>query len=426
MTSRVEVAIIGAGPYGLSIASHLSERGVDYRLFGTPMHTWRNHMPEGMWLKSEGFASNLADPGEQLTLARYCAENDIGVGAWGVPVPLEVYGGYGEWFVERAKVPVEDTQVVGLSKASPGFSLDLATGEKVHAAQVVVAVGLTHFRHLPEEIAALPPELYSHSSSVRGGISGATGSQLHPADFAGRRVTVIGAGQSALENAALLHEHGATVEIVARASSVVWNPPPHALDRPVWDRLRHPAGGLCTGMGCWLYEHGPRALHLLPEKRRLRLSTETFGPAGAWWLRERIEGKVPVRLDHHLRNADSSRGEVVLEFDGKAGPATLRTEHVICATGYRVDIGRLPFVGSALSAAIKTSADYPILDSHFQSSLAGLYFVGAASGAAFGPVVRFVLGARFTARVLERQLLRAASQSGEAARTRLAPRFTTR
>ncbi|HVR79838.1 MAG TPA: FAD-dependent oxidoreductase [Acidimicrobiia bacterium] len=411
MSRRLEVAIIGAGPYGLSIASHLSQRGVDYRLFGTPMHTWRNHMPEGMWLRSEGFASNLADPGGELTLERYCEDHGFDVGGWGVPVPLEVYSGYGEWFVEQAKVPVEDTQVVSLAKDSGGFVLDLATGETLRAAQVVVAVGLTHFRHLPAEFAALPPELFSHSSSVRGGISGATGSQLHPAEFAGRRVTVIGAGQSALENAALLHEHGATVEIAARALSIVWNPPPHPLDRPLWKRLRRPVGGLCTGMGCWLYEHGPRAFHLLPEERRVRLATTTFGPAGAWWLRQRIEGKVPVRLDHHVRKARSYGDEVELEFEGVSGRTTLRSEHVICATGYRVDLARLRFIDAALASAIKTVADYPILDGRFQSTVPGLYFVGAASGSAFGPVVRFVLGARFTARVLERQLLREAGQS---------------
>jgi lysine/ornithine N-monooxygenase len=410
MSQRLEVAIIGAGPYGLSIAAHLSQRGVDYRLFGTPMHTWRNHMPEGMWLRSEGFASNLADPGGELTLERYCEDHGFDVGGWGVPIPLEVYSGYGEWFVEQAKLPVEDTHVVGLAKDSGGFVLDLATGETLRASQVVVAVGLTHFRHLPLEFASLPPELLSHSSSVRGGISGTTGSQLHPAEFAGRRVMVIGAGQSALENAALLHEHGATVEIVARASSIVWHPPPHPLDRPLWTRLRRPVGGLCTGMGCWLYEHGPRAFHLLPEQQRIRLATTTFGPAGAWWLHERIEGKVPVRLDHHVRTARSSGDEVELEFESPSGRTTLRSEHVICATGYRVDINRLRFIDATLARSIETVADYPKLDGHFQSTVPGLYFVGAASGPAFGPVARFVLGARFTARVLERRLLRKAGR----------------
>ena len=407
---RLDAVIIGAGPYGLSIAAHLSKRGVEYRLFGTPMHTWRSHMPEGMWLRSEGFASNLADPDGELTFANYCADHHFEVGGWGVPIPLEVYSGYGEWFIEQAKVRVEDIQVIGLAGDSDGFVLDLGNGETVRAKQVVVAVGLTHFRHLPAEYEGLGPELVSHSSSVRGGISGSAGSQLHPAQFAGRRVTVIGAGQSALENAALLHEHGATVEIAARARSIVWHPPPHPLDRPLWQRLRRPIGGLCTGMGCWLYEHGPRAFHLLPEEWRVRRATLTFGPAGAWWLRERIEGKVPVHLDHHISKIRSSGDEVELEFKGPSGRMTLRSEHVICATGYRVDLARLQFVETQLAGAIKTVDGYPILDAHFQSTVPRLYFVGAASAPAFGPVVRFVLGARFTARVLERKLVREAGR----------------
>jgi thioredoxin reductase len=398
------VAIIGAGPYGLSIGAHLTRRGVDFRLFGTPMHTWRNHMPEGMWLRSEGFASNLADPDDQLTLARYCIERDLDVGGWGVPVPLDVYSAYGEWFVEKSGVPVEDTRVVRLSTASHGFVLDLESGETVRARQVVVAVGLSHFQNIPKELESLPPHLCSHSSSVRGGVSGSSGSRLHPGDFAGQRVIVIGAGQSALENAALLREHGAEAEIVARADSIVWNPPPHPLDRSPWQRVRSPVGGLCTGLGCWLYEHAPRVFHLLPPAERLRRVRTSFGPAGAWWLRERIEGKVMVRFGLHPRNARPNGDGVDVEFESKDGLETLSADHVISATGYRVDLGRLAFLDPGLVASINTTENFPTLDRHFQSSLPGLYFVGSASAAAFGPLVRFVLGARFTARVMERQL----------------------
>ena len=69
-----DVAIIGAGPYGLSVAAHLQARGVDFRIFRPPMHTWLNHMPKGMRLKSEGFASSLYDPQSQLTLGKFCEE----------------------------------------------------------------------------------------------------------------------------------------------------------------------------------------------------------------------------------------------------------------------------------------------------------------------------------------------------------------
>ena len=65
--NNCQLAIVGAGPYGLSIAAHLRERGVNFRIFGTPMRTWREQMPRGMLLKSDGFASNLSDPQPVLT-----------------------------------------------------------------------------------------------------------------------------------------------------------------------------------------------------------------------------------------------------------------------------------------------------------------------------------------------------------------------
>ncbi len=405
-TEAVDVAIIGAGPYGLSVASHLARRGVDFRLFGTPMHTWRQHMPRGMWLRSEGFASNLSDPDDAFTLERFCAERGYTVGGWGVPVPLEVYCEYGAWFAEQTAAPVEDTHVVQLSRTDRGFALELADGECLFARQVVVAVGLTHFRYVPAALRELPPELCAHSSAVRGGIgiSGVAGEQLQPAASAGRNVVVIGAGQSALENAALMHEHGADVVLAARAGAVKWNSFPHPLDRPLWQRLWSPAGGLCSGKRCWISEHGPLVFHALPDSTRVHLATSTLGPAGAWWLRDRVEGKVPMHFRHHPRSAQMDGSEVVLEFDVDGERREIRTQQVISATGYRVDLARLPFLDPNLRGALRSEETFPALTRHFETSVPNLYFVGAAAAAAFGPLMRFVLGARYTARTLTRHL----------------------
>lgn len=405
-TDSTDVAIIGAGPYGLSVAAHLARRGVGFRLFGTPMHTWRHHMPEGMWLRSEGFASNLSDPEDAFTLERFCAERGYDVGRWAVPVPLDVYCEYGAWFVEQTRLPVEDNHVLALTRTGGRFLLSLADGSRVLAGQVVVAVGLTHFRYVPPALRDLPPELCAHSSSVRGGIgiSGVAGEQLQPSAFAGRSVLVIGGGQSALENAALMHEHGAAVRIAARADAVTWHPTPHPLDRPWWQRLRRPVGGLCTGMGCWMFEHGPLAFHALPEQTRLGLVSSTFGPAGAWWLRDRVEGKVPMDFRHEPQAARVDGSEVVVEFAVDGERREIRADQVISATGYRVDLGRIPFLDETLRAAVEREGRFPALSRHFESSVPGLYFVGAASSAAFGPLVRFVLGARFSARTLARRL----------------------
>src|ERR1700760_1616078 len=85
-----DVAIIGAGPYGLSIAAHLRAAGVDFRIFGKPMGFWRDHMPDGMHLKSEGFASSLSEPSGKFTLGAFCKERGLDYADLGSPVPLEV------------------------------------------------------------------------------------------------------------------------------------------------------------------------------------------------------------------------------------------------------------------------------------------------------------------------------------------------
>ena len=60
MTPRCDVAIIGAGPHGLSVAAHLRAAEIDLRIFSHPMRNSRDHMPKDMTLKSDGFASNLS------------------------------------------------------------------------------------------------------------------------------------------------------------------------------------------------------------------------------------------------------------------------------------------------------------------------------------------------------------------------------
>src|SRR4051812_6895879 len=109
--SRSTVAIIGAGPYGVSIAAHLQSAGIDFRIFGRPLYRWLCQMPKGMFLKSEGCASSLSDPTAHYTLAQYCAQSGLPYGERGAPVSLEVFSQYALSF-QRALAPnVEETMV---------------------------------------------------------------------------------------------------------------------------------------------------------------------------------------------------------------------------------------------------------------------------------------------------------------------------
>ena len=123
------VAIIGAGPYGLSIAAHLRSLGIDYRLFGRPLDTWKNHMPVGMMLKSDGFASNLSAPGTEGTLAAYCARNGHAYHDTRLPVSLDLFVEYALDFQQRFVPDVEDRYVSQVERTGKSFTLRLDDGE---------------------------------------------------------------------------------------------------------------------------------------------------------------------------------------------------------------------------------------------------------------------------------------------------------
>jgi hypothetical protein len=386
--SLTPVAIVGAGPYGLSVAAHLAAGGVAYRLFGPPLERWRTQMPRAMFLKSEGCASSLADPSGMHTLARFCAGANLPYGDYGEPVARDTFVRYADSY-QRDLVPVvEDQKVVALEHEGGAFELALSDGQRVRAARVVLATGLSHAACLPPELARLPTALRSHSEE-----------HFEFDSFRGRDVTVVGAGQSALETAALLHEAGASVRLLARGSVLAWNPPPEPLPRPWYARWRYPRSGLGQGLGVWLYANAPMLFHRLPDGVRADRVRSVLGPAGAWWLRERIFGRVPVLLGHAVQAAEERHGRVLLQLRVPGGRIeALRTDHVIAATGYRFDVLSLPFLGEGLAAAIHTVDGSPKLSTNFESSVPGLYFTGLASARHFGPVMRFLVGAGYTAR----------------------------
>jgi FAD-dependent urate hydroxylase len=382
------VAIIGAGPYGLSLAAHLRSEGVDYRIFGTPMHRWRAHMPKGMFLKSEGCASNLFDPTAGYTLGQYSIEARLSYAPSGPPVSLETFTQYGLSFQRRLVPTVEDVMVTALDRPSVAFELRLASGETLRASKVVVATGTSYTAYIPPTLAHLPTELLSHSESHHdlGG-------------FKGQDVTVIGAGQSALETAALLHEAGAEVRLLARRSSILWNAPPILTRRSLPKRMRRPMSQLGSGLGPWFYSNAGVLFCYLPQQIRISRVQKALGPAGAWWLRDRVVGRLPIVLGQVVRETEPRCDGVLMRLQTSDGEMRqLTTQHVIAATGYRFALRSLPFMSERLLSQLRSVNQTPVLSSHFESSVPGLYFTGLASANQFGPAMRFLHGADVTAR----------------------------
>jgi len=385
--SAADVVIVGAGPYGLSVAAHLrSIKGLDVRVLGEPMSFWAQHMPCGMLLRSPYVASHLSDPEGVLTLDTFQVERGARLTK---PVPLSAFVDYGRWFQQKVAPDVDTRKVVRIERIAAKLKLTLDDGEQVSARRVVIATGIGHFVHRPASLNGLPSQLVSHASEH---------SEL--SCFNQKRVLVVGGGQSALESAALLHESGARVEMVIRERTVHW------LGQRKWAhvwplrQLLHAPPDVGPAVVSHLTAH-PNLYRRLPREWQDRLGVRSIRPAGAAWLKPRLD-PVPIRVACGVTSAVAVNGHLRVRLsDG----SERHVDHVLLGTGYRVDIRRSPFLAPGLLSAIRQTNGYPHLDAGFESSARGLHFVGAPAAWSFGPLMRFVAGAAFTSRALTHRLL---------------------
>jgi cation diffusion facilitator CzcD-associated flavoprotein CzcO len=395
------VVVLGAGPYGLSIAAHLRDRGVGVRVLGDPMVTWREHMPRGMFLKSTVAASSIAAPRSGYEFSAWCRQSGHESLRGHHPIPIEAFIDYGLWFQQHLVPDVERSMATAVDRSDAGFSVALDSGEELTVAAVVVATGLTSFAYVPPELERLAPGGLSPS-----GVLSHSAQHHDLRSFAGRRVAVVGAGQSALETAALLNEVGADVRVLVRGPRAIFGSPPPNVDHQGTGTLLKPESLLGPGWSQFAVSHAPTLVRRLPLRARRWLVEHILGPSGAWWLRERAQGRIPVDVDQRVRRASSDGAQVTLELDTDRGARAITVDHVIAATGYRVSLDTLGFLAPALRARIARADGAPDLGAWFQSSVPGLYFSGLAAALTFGPLMRFVAGTEFAARRITHALAR--------------------
>jgi FAD-dependent urate hydroxylase len=396
-----EALIIGAGPYGLSISTHLRGRGIEHLVVGRPMNTWRAHMPTGMYLKSEPYGSDMSSPEAGYDIAGYCRSEGIdGVGR-GTPLPIGQFLEYCDWYIKHLVPDITDATVTEITPADGRFHVAFADAEPVAARSVVVATGVLPHVYMPAELSGLSREHVSHTCEHH---------QFD--DFRERRVAVLGAGSSALETAALLHEAGSEVHLVVRsAQPPVWGS--RALPLNAVTRLRD--NKLCEGWKCPFWD-SPAAFRLLPKDVRVVKARTVLGPLGAWWLKDRVDGVVEILGAAKVRSAQAVGSGVRLELDGP-GPDTLTVDHVIAGTGYRYDLARLTYLPEGLQARVATRAGYPVLTLAGQSTVPGLYFAGALAAFGLGPSMRFIAGTHNLAGRLARSVARRANEQATRAHT---------
>jgi FAD-dependent urate hydroxylase len=383
-----DIAIVGAGPYGLSAAAHLEAAGFHVRLFGEPMAFWANTMPEGMLLRSPRAASTIADPRVDLTLEAYEAALSIQPAA---PVPLSTFVGYGRWFQANLRSELDTRHVRQVTQEGPVFRLTLVDGTDVMSRRVVIAAGVGSFKSTPATFANLPPQRVSHCYEGR-----------PVAEFGGKRVAVVGAGQSALESAALLCEAGAKVEVIARIPVLRW------IGGHTWLHHMGPLSSLLYSkhdvgpIGISRLVAYPKIVAHLPLGVRDKIRTRAVRSAGSSWLPPRL---VPVKLTtgRKVESAEAVGGDVRLVLDDGTDR---RVDHVLLGTGYRVDLSRYDFLAPDVLTHVRQLDGAPVLRSGFASSVPGLHFLGAAAARSFGPLLYFVAGTEFASRELVSYLRR--------------------
>jgi FAD-dependent urate hydroxylase len=372
-----DVVVVGAGPYGLTAAAHLKGKGLNVAVFGKTMELWLHHMPLGMNLRSHWWATNLSDPEKKYSFERFFQLKGYKKVH---PLPAAIFIEYALWFQQHAVPEVDETYVSSIARENGYFVLTLEDGRVVKATAVVMAIGLYYYANCPVEYENFPQTLVSHSFE-HGGDFGR---------FQGKRVLVVGGGQSAVENSALLHEGGATVHLVSRRS-INWLEPDRSEERSWIEKLRAPNAGIAPGWRNWILEYFPYVFYRFSQVRKDRYLRNNYNAAASDWLLARVPGKVHVHENQKIEKLEQEGNHVNVTL---SNGEMIQVDHVMLCTGYQVNINRLTMLDASLRAQIQSDNHIPWLSPWFESSVPGLYFVGLSSMRSFGPLFRFVVGAK--------------------------------
>ncbi|MGE5378140.1 MAG: NAD(P)-binding domain-containing protein [Bacteroidota bacterium] len=375
MRHQTQLLIIGAGPFGLSLAAYVEYLGLDYLVAGRPMEFWVRNMPQGMYLRS---ASDWSlDPTDRFSLIRYIEK--IGKTPKEVePLSRDFYLQYAQWFQHESGIQTLPLYVNRLDQEKNGFRALLENGDVVEAGNVVVAVGMGYFKNLPSALTDLLPDgRFRHTCDA-----------VQLSSFQEKRVLILGGRQSAFEWAALLNDCGAQeVHLVHRHESPKfsesdwsWVPPlmDGMLSDPAWFR-RLPQEEKETYVRR-MWEEGRLKVEPWLEQRVMKPNTHIHQKTGLLSCTKRLDGALDVQLE-----------------DG----GSFVVDDVILATGYKVDLSQVPFLTCGnLKDRIETRNGFPVLDTRFQTCVPGLYITSMAAGQDFGPFFGFTVSTRASARII--------------------------
>ena len=322
-------------------------------------------MPEGMLLRS-GTDWHLDADGID-TFEAYLSQR--GIDPAGVPpVPLETFLDYADWFCAQSHIRPRPTLVTSLDKVDRRFTVSFEGGQRLTADAVVAAPGLAQFPAIPEWVpGSLPERCWSHTSA-----------SVQFAHLRDARVLIVGGRQSAYEWAALLAEAGAAALYVV-----------HRHDSPSfqtshWEFVDELMGNTIRVPG-WFRR--------LPTAERDTIA-QRFWAEGRLKLEPWLTARLP---DNVVQRRPGTSVAVCRELSSGEIEATLSTgerlivDHVLLATGYKPNLANIDYLRPLLER-IETRDGFPVLDEHFQTSVAGLYMPGFLATRDFGPFFGFVRG----------------------------------
>lgn len=373
---NTDLLIIGAGPFGLALAAQASHDSIEHLIVGKPMEFWRRNMPNGMFLRSA--CDWHLDPVNVHTIEAFLSSQkktarDV------EPLSLDFYLSYAEWFQKQKNIQPLPVYVKQLdpSLASHRFVATTADGDVINARRVALAPGFKHFAHAPAElIALLPAGRFQHTSEF-----------VDFSDAADKRYLIIGGRQSAFEWAALLLEAGAAaVHLSHRHASPAFTVADWSWVNPLVDNIaKDPSWFRRLSQA-----EKDEVTHRLWAEGRLKVEP---------WLEPRLkDDRVRMWPESQLVSCHEGRDSelVVALTNGE----TIHVDQIVLATGFKVDITRLPILANTIREQLQMRNGFPVLDDHFETSIPGLFITSMPATQDFGPFFGFTISVRTSAKLI--------------------------
>ncbi|MGE0635130.1 MAG: NAD(P)-binding domain-containing protein [Bacteroidia bacterium] len=364
---KTKVFIIGAGPYGISIANALHKKNIPFAIAGKMFSLWYEHTLNTMSIRSDWHSSEIYEANDKYSVRDFIYKNYTLAQAKKImshKLPVDVFRNYLRFIESDVPYKISSQHVVKLSKKDNVFISELQNGDIIESEAVVLATGIEAHKYLPESLQKLNTPHVIHTWDVH-----------KYADWKNKNVLIIGAGQSAGEGIVHLYEH----------NKIIWltRKPPLFFSEPL--NLPTPVFKFTLYLSPYFY--------YLPHWARKKFSKifviSTITPD----LKEKTMSDKVRRVNDDVDNIGLElRGEKIYskklnqEFDG-----------VVASTGYKININNLKILDAPLLNSIEAKDNFPLLDFDFQTSVKNLFVVGALSEPHYGPAQKFIMGTRHAA-----------------------------